>query len=298
MICITMLDKIEEVHKKFNVSINRRIRVPMPVSGYIVKDAVFDAKGSSGELLDKDGIQEYMAIVGSLIWIAGIRLDILYTVMYLSWSTKAPRVHHLSMAKYCIEYLYQSKNLPLVLGGGSELQVTAYTDASLGTAAKGRSVVGHLVKLNPDSGAIYAKSTATLSVMLSSFEAELDGMSLCLKTVSRITNILTELRQEFSAVSQVYSDNKAMIEFVKGHGVAKGVRHMELRMWYIREKYKYGNVDISYMEGVSIPADKLTKLGNRGSHSEFCRNIMGLDLLDENCDFQPSRLAIGEDEDE
>ena len=282
IICVRMTDKIAEIYAKFDVVFTRKIEIPMPTSGYIIKDEQFEKLNvNKRELLDKKGIKLYMGIVGSLIWVAGIRLDILYTVMYLSWSTKNPRVHHLDMAKYCIAYLYQSRDLPLVLGGSSELQITAYTDASVGTAAKGRSVIGHLVKLNASAGAIYAKSTATQGVHLSSFEAELDGLSTALKSVSRVRNILVELRRLFAGMSNVFSDNEAMVDFVHGNGVAKGVRHMELRMWYVREKYKHGNVVLDYMEGINIPADKLTKLGNKASHAKFRSDVLGLSLLAE-----------------
>jgi hypothetical protein len=71
-----------------------------------------------------------------------------------------------------------------------------------------------------------------------------------------------------------------MVRFVHGEGVAKGVRHMELRMWYVRERYKKGNVLVEWMTGKKIPADKLTKLGTREEHEGFTRDIMGLSLLE------------------
>ena len=30
-------------------------------------------------------------------------------------------MHHMEMAKYCVAYLYQSREIPLVLGGSKEL---------------------------------------------------------------------------------------------------------------------------------------------------------------------------------
>ena len=71
-----------------------------------------------------------------------------------------------------------------------------------------------------------------------------------------------------------------MIDFVKGDSVAKGVRHMELRMWYTREEYKKGNIDLEFIEGNKLVADKLTKLGSTEEHRRFTRDIMGLNLLD------------------
>jgi hypothetical protein len=283
-ICVRMTDKIDEVYKKFDVNFTRRVDIPMPTSGYIVKEEEFEKLSEvKCKFLDRKGIETYMSIIGCLIWISGVRLDVLFTVMYLSWSTKSPRQHHLDMARYCVAYLYQSRELPLVLGGSSEFEITAYTDASLGTGGKGRSVIGHLVKLNEKSGAIYAKATATQGVHMSSFEAELDGVSTSLKSIRRVNNIMTELQRVFSDVSKLWSDNEAMIKFVHGEGVAKGVRHMELRMWFIREQYSHGNVVLDYMEGVKIPADKLTKLGNRASHAKFRSDILGLSLLPEYC---------------
>jgi hypothetical protein len=83
-----------------------------------------------------------------------------------------------------------------------------------------------------------------------------------------------------ASVPKLWSDNKAMVDFVHGEGIARGVRHMELRMWYVREKYKQGDVVLDWMTGSDIPADKLTKLGTRPEHEAFTKDIMGLRLLE------------------
>ena len=55
---------------------------------------------------------------------------------------------------------------------------------------------------------------------------------------------------------------------------------MELRMWYVRERCKRGNMLVEWTNGNKIPAYKLTKLGTREEHEAFTRDIMGLSLLD------------------
>jgi hypothetical protein len=50
---------------------------------------------------------------------------------------------------------------------------------------------------------------------------------------------------------------------VNGKGVAKGVRHMELRKYYRREKILKGDVTMDHMSGEVLTADKLTKLSDR-----------------------------------
>jgi hypothetical protein len=45
-------------------------------------------------------------------------------------------------------------DLPLVLGGTSPLTLCGWTDASLGTGPRRRSVLGNISALGPNSGAI------------------------------------------------------------------------------------------------------------------------------------------------
>jgi hypothetical protein len=54
---------------------------------------------------------------------------------------------------------------------------------------------------------------------------------------------------------------------------------MELRMWYTREEYEKGDIELEYMKGTELPADKLTKLGCITEHRKFASNIQGLNLL-------------------
>jgi len=107
IILITMAKIIEEVCQKMQVATDIEKRTPMPQSGYIVKDHEFESMRNQddAQFLDQEGIAEFMAVVGGLIWISGLRLDILFATMYLAWSTKSPRHHHMRMAQYVLTYL-------------------------------------------------------------------------------------------------------------------------------------------------------------------------------------------------
>ncbi len=54
---------------------------------------------------------------------------------------------------------------------------------------------------------------------MSSFESELDAATSAIKFLSRIATILEELGID-TYPPQLYSDNEAMINFVRGQGVA------------------------------------------------------------------------------
>jgi len=167
------------------------------------------------------------------------------------------------------------------LFGTTPVSILANTDASLATGPRRRSITGKMIALGLNSGAVHAKASTSGSTCLSSFEAELDGMTTILKSVIRIRNILQELLPDFTTKGSIYSDNEALVNFVNGDGpMAKGVRHIEIRQWFTRDTIQKGQFSVIHMPGSEIPADKLTKLGNLSEHAEFRRQILGLALLD------------------
>ena len=91
-------------------------------------------------------------------------------------------------------------------------------------------------------------------------------------------NTLTELTIN-SKQPRVRQDNEAMINFVKGQSGSKDTRHMELRMFYTREEYYKGRMQLEHRSGKLLTADKLTKLGNVEEHRRFAADIQGLTLL-------------------
>ena len=279
IILIRLLGKIEELNTKYPHATRKVRHVPMPVNGYLVRDYELDGLSETKKrLLNKDEITTYMGIVGCLIWIQGIRLDIIFAVLYLSWFTKCPRQHHMDMAEYTVGYLHTTKDMPLVLGGEDDIEPIVDADASHGTGPNSRSISGELTRLNEKSGAISAKSKAQTSVKLSSFESELDNTTTNIKTANRVSNILKEITID-SKPARIRQDNEAMINFVKGNSGVRGARHMELRMYYTREEYQKGRVNIEHRSGKVLTADKLTKLGNVEEHRKFTADIQGLTLL-------------------
>jgi len=149
IIMIRMEEKINELSQQYLDKLTKVRNVPMPIAGYLVRDHEIEALSDyKKRMLDLNEITTYMSIVGKLIWIQGIRLDIIFAVLYLSWNTKKPLQHHMDMAKYVIGYLYITKDMPLVLGGDKNVDVSVYFDSSHGTGPRSRSITGVLAKLN------------------------------------------------------------------------------------------------------------------------------------------------------
>jgi hypothetical protein len=142
IILVTMQKKINEVNNKYLIDKKSR-NIPLPSECYLVHDYEFEVLNEErSRFLNPSERELYMTLVGILIWIQRCRLDIIFAVLYLAWSTRNPRQHHLNMAYYVLGYLNTTIDIPLVLGGELSIQATTYSDASLGTGPKERSIIG------------------------------------------------------------------------------------------------------------------------------------------------------------
>jgi hypothetical protein len=221
-----------------------------------------------------------MAIVGALIWIVGIRFDLLFTVMYLSWNTSDPRQHHMEVAEGVIRYLITTRELPLILGGALLIMMYGQSDASIGTATKAQSVLGWYYNLGKGAGAVVARVKKTDHMVSSSFEGELDGSVHLDNELKTGHNILQELEIKESEIAKMVTDNSAAAEFMEGRGVAPKSRHMQRRAWKLREDYIISNYEILLKEGDKLCADVLTKPNDEENHWKRVTELMGLHLLE------------------
>ena len=282
-ISITMTKKITNLAHSISINtINNTIKIPIPQRGFIINQEKLTVERDK-EPLDIAQRQEYLRVVGSLIWISGVRPDILFATMFLSWNTKLPLQHHQRMAHHLVQYLFNTKDMPMILGGQLSSQegltITSFSDASLGTAPKGKSVIAHLVKVNELSASIVTKAKATTNVYLSSFEAELDAYVAATKSVTRIKNILSELKVALNPIAELYCDNLALVDFIKGNGEPKGLKHIALRLWAARDDYNYNQLKIQHLPGAEMPADALTKVKEENEFYKFREIVLGHALL-------------------
>jgi len=183
-----------------------------------------------------------------------------------------------------------------VLGGQEPISVETFTDMSHNTGPNGKSVIAYGTRLGKNSGLISAKATATVDVILSSFEGELDGthqavncqasekamhlegMLESFKANASTCNIMAELNQ-YPTHRSIFSDNEAMIDFVNGEAQGKGVKHAQLRLHYVRQQLDRG-VELFWMSGKEILANPMTKAVYEEEQIRHAREVQGVLLLD------------------
>jgi hypothetical protein len=159
-----------------------------------------------------------------------------------------PHMPHVYMPHHVVCFLYTIRNEPLVFGGCDDIRVHTYSDSSYGTGRDGRSISGHFTRRGPKSGAICGRSHLSRYTRLSVFSSELESLTGAVKSTMRFQYILHALQMQPDVPLQ-YADNKAMIDFVKSNAEAKGVRHPEIKMYFVREKFQMSLFDLQHIYG-------------------------------------------------
>ena len=110
-----MRKKIEDLVQAYGCDGINKEEVPMGGSQFIVKEDECGDGESSKELNDEDR-RKYQSLVGSLLWIGGLRYDIGFSVNYLAGNGRSPRVHHVKVAERVLGYLWATSEVGLELG--------------------------------------------------------------------------------------------------------------------------------------------------------------------------------------
>ena len=269
IICLSMENKITGICESIGklVTSSRVRKVPIPISGVIIE--LDELTGEKAISLTIKETETYMEYVGSVIWISGIRFEIKFAVVFLTWYTKDPRRHHMDIAIYLLQYLRHTRSLVLVLGGKAKMSAISFCDSSYGKGKSGRSIGANLVKVNEEAGAISGKVSATISTRLSSFEAEMDSRASGAKALLFVENLLEEFKTGERPIPVQFNDNLALKQFLEGNGNAKGIRHIELRMYFLRELGEMGKIQYKFRDGKTLQVDGITKAK---SSKEFIKN--------------------------
>ena len=100
-------------------------------------------------------------------------------------------------------------------------------------------------------------SNRQASVSLSSMEAELVALSETLKSSLWLARLLGEFG--YAVKPELLVDNQATIKLVQNPQFHKRSKHIEVRHYFVREKYQRKEIEIRYCPSESNLADMLTK---------------------------------------
>ncbi len=174
----------------------------------------------------------------------------------------SPSDLHVKTSERVKHYLNGTADLCLTLGGLGKLAVFGYSDASYITTGNCKSRLGGCVFLGYDSGAVYSYSkndTVMSTVSHSSTESEIKAIDELVRTLQHILDLLKFIVGEVELPVKVFVDNTsaiALLESLKGHNK---VKHINVRIAYIRELIMSGMIELHFVPTEFNVADILTK---------------------------------------
>ena len=200
-------------------------------------------------------------ITGSLRYIADkTRHDILASTGEISCGgAKNPSDEHVKVANQILKYIFHTKDANLVLGGNDSIELFGFCDAAYVTTGDSRSRLGGCLFLGRDTGAFHSFSKLANTVCHSSTEAEIKALDELARTIVWIRDILEFLNCPMTSPTRIYMDNKSAIQLCEIFKINHKVRHINIRINYIRELINNKVIELHFIASNFNVADVLTK---------------------------------------
>ncbi|KYN22489.1 Copia protein [Trachymyrmex cornetzi] len=203
---------------------------------------------------------KYRNLIGALLYISsGTRLDISYSVNYLSRLQNCFNETHYKYALRVLKYLYLTKDLKLRFKRNDKIDILeCYVDADwAGDCVDRKSTSGYIVKLF--GNVIHWKSRKQKSVTKSSTAAEYVALSEAVSEILIIKELLCDFNVKLENPINVFEDNSGAVSIAKFGNFTKRSKYIEVHYHFINENYVNGIIDIVKVSSEKNLADILTK---------------------------------------
>jgi hypothetical protein len=190
------------------------------------------------------------------------RPDVAYTVNQCAKFMANPGPTHIRAAKRILQYLGTTKHLKLTYSRSdnpsSANRLIAYADADhAGDPESRRSVTRYVLILN--GGAVSWQSVRQQIVALSSAEAEYYAASVAGTDIIYVRRLMEELGFAQTKPTLTYEDNMACIYMSKSAAMYHKARHIDTRVYHLRDLCKEGTMELEKIDTTRQVADSFTK---------------------------------------
>lgn len=199
----------------------------------------------------------YREAVGSLMYLTtATRPDVAFAVNKAARAMENPTNHDWNQVKRIFRYLKSTVNYGIVFRNGQGLKV--YSDADYaGDKKTRRSTTGVIATFN--DGAVSWTSQLQKSVATSTTEAEIIAASEGAKDLIWLKRLLSELLETVEKSPTLYIDNVGALKLAKNPEYHRRSKHIEVRHFYVRERFLDGDLELEHIDGTNQLADLLTK---------------------------------------
>jgi transposase InsO family protein len=244
-----------DILRRFNMEECRTVSVPMEARLQVV-EGVAD-KEEIVFMLDKD----YSALVGALLYLANCtRPDLAYAVNQLARFMSNPRRVHWLAALRVLRYVRATVTYELrYIREEETFTLQGFSDSDWGgDTATRRSTAGYVFICA--YAAISWKSTLQKTVAISTCEAEIMALALCVSEAIWLKRLLAGmLPSSINSAMTIHEDNQGAIALVKDHKFSNKTKHVDIKYFFVREQIQAGELLVVYCETTNMIADIFTK---------------------------------------
>ena len=210
----------------------------------------------NAEELGPEETRKFRGHAARLNYLAADRSDIAFSAKEVCRGMAKPTKGDWKKLKRLVRYLVDARRSAyLYLWQGEEVDVETYTDSDwAGCRRTGKSTSGGAITIGEHF--IKGWATSQASITLSSAEAELLAMTKATAETIGVLHMMKDMGKKKKGI--VYADSSAALAIADRNGSGK-LRHVNIRMLWIQEKEKRGEVELRKVRGAVNPADLMTK---------------------------------------
>ena len=201
----------------------------------------------------------YMQIAGSLIYALHTRPDIAHATNIVCRHNSDPQPEHMHAAMHVLRYLKGTTNYGLRYRyySGDDVVLVGYSDASWADNEDRKSTAGYCVRVNSN---LVSWSTRKQNVVATSTtESELIAVFEVVKEIKWLSMLLTEMGFRVRKPVTVFCDNRSTVQITQNSSDQERTKHIDIRMHFVRDEVKNGEVIVRWIETGQQTADIFTK---------------------------------------
>jgi len=239
----------KELLKDCGYTFKRPASFPLPLNCKLLPD--------EGQLLADP--TSYRTLAGKLNFLTHTRLDLCFSVQYLSQFLQNPRIPHFEALLHTLSYIQGTLTPGILLKASNHLSLQAFSDSDWAACpTTRRSVTGYLVLLG--NSPISWKSKKQGTVSRSSSEAEYRAMAQAASEITWIVRLLEELGVDNLIPVTLNCDNQLALHIAWNPMFLERTKHIEIDCHFTRDKVLEGLLQLNYMPTKFQLADILTKI--------------------------------------
>lgn len=227
-------------------------------------------KANKGLLLKDPTL--YRKLAGKLNFLTNIRINISFSVQYLSQFFQTPKEPHLKEAYHVLRYLTNDPCLGIFLSNNADFTITAYCDSDWVACHDFRKSVSDYVVMMGDSP-ISWKSKKQTTISLSSVEAEYRAVRKVVGELVWLERLLTKLHLPCNLFISIFCDSQAVVHITRNPVFHERTKDIEVDYRFIRGKLQEGLIMLHHIPTSDQLFDVLTKALPGAKHSSIMHKL-------------------------